>query len=222
MESISNFWIVVIGWVAWTVLNLSMSKDELDDTDQAWQFIPYLKKNWDNWLASAAMIPVLLIAGSMGFGFNPLSEHELSADAFKWDDVYYLGVGLFTERAIIALKKWRAKAKASMFFLLAAFIFGCSSETKMHRIAPTSDATIYMSPSMDKYWIDLQLKTIGGNEPEIRFAKIEGDRLWLKYNTCNCDRCNPTSQPVTLGFTLDLRTPCAGKWEFFSIKIQKQ
>jgi hypothetical protein len=102
-DLISNPWIVgLIGWIAFTVTNLSLDKDLKDEHDQAFPMIPYFKKNWDNWLRSLVFIPVLVVVGKYGAEFQ-------STAGIEWSDLYYLSAGIAPEFAINKYKAWKSK-----------------------------------------------------------------------------------------------------------------
>jgi len=101
-----NIIITIAGWIAWNIIIFRIDKDQYDDRKEEFPLWQYAKQSYDNWLASLAMIPVLLIMGYKGFGFNVFSAIEIQH--LEWSDAYYLGSGFFTEALIFAIKKWKA------------------------------------------------------------------------------------------------------------------
>lgn len=91
------------GWFAFQLLMLSIYKDENEKT---FNIGAYSKDNWDNWLSSFFMIPVILFIGAKGLDLNPLSDNS---SEINWHDGYYVGVGFITELVRVAWKKWKAK-----------------------------------------------------------------------------------------------------------------
>lgn len=90
------------GWFAWNALLLSLDKDE---NEKSWTLKTYSGEHWDNWFASAAMIPVLLFLGYKGF---ELGQFNLDT-GFDFGDVYYVASGFITEAVKVAYKKWIKK-----------------------------------------------------------------------------------------------------------------
>lgn len=92
----------IAAWFAWNALLLSLDKDE---NEKSWTLRTYANEHWDNWLASLAMIPILLFLGLKGLN---LGQFNLNT-GFDWGDVYYLGSGFITEAVKVAYKKWVKK-----------------------------------------------------------------------------------------------------------------
>jgi hypothetical protein len=99
-----NIYICLIGWVAWNVGLFSFAKDDSDDIGKPFSVKAYVVEHWDNWLASLFAIPVLLVVGFYQWNLNALAQ---LGDAGKWENLYYLGSGFFTEAAKYSYKKWR-------------------------------------------------------------------------------------------------------------------
>lgn len=93
--------VTFMGWFAWNAVLLSMFKD---DNESQFKLFGYAKDHWDNWLASFAMIPVLLF-----IGYSRLNVPLLTEGQTGWYDFYYLGSGFATELVIVNIKKWRKK-----------------------------------------------------------------------------------------------------------------
>lgn len=91
----------LVGWVAWTVIMLSLYKDENEKT---WNFKAYFFEHWDNWFASLVCIPVLL-----WIGYKRLNLGVVGIETPDWNDLYYLASGFVPEGVKMAWKKWRSK-----------------------------------------------------------------------------------------------------------------
>ena len=89
------------GWVAWTVIMLSVYKD---DNEKIFNLKAYAQEHWDNWLASLVSIPVLLYLGFVQFNFGTVLD-----GGSAWNDAYYVGSGFFVEVVKMAWKKWKTK-----------------------------------------------------------------------------------------------------------------
>lgn len=98
-----NITIALVGWLAWNFLLFMMEKDKYDDQEKDFPFTEYRKKNWDNWLASLFMVPILLYFGYKGLGLDVLGVVDVSH--LKWTDAYYPASGFFTEFIITLIKR---------------------------------------------------------------------------------------------------------------------
>lgn len=100
-----NIFITIIGWLAWNWFWFTVEKDKHDDENKDFDFTDYRKKNWENWVFSALLIPILLYYGSRGLGLDvfgiPSFEH------LKWSDAFYPCVGLFSDIVGMGLKYLR-------------------------------------------------------------------------------------------------------------------
>jgi|SRR6478609_4656663 len=96
-----NLYAAAIGWFTWTVVMLSMYKDENEKT---WSFWAYTKEHWDNWLANFAVALALLWIGK-----NKLDIPMVDGEGLQWKDIYYLGSGFFLELLIKAIKFFKSK-----------------------------------------------------------------------------------------------------------------
>jgi hypothetical protein len=101
----NNLLITLIGWFAWNVWLFSFTKDEYDDTKQVFPVKQYALEHYDNWLASLAGIPVLLVVGHYGLGQDVMGVLEVGA--VKWSNGYYLASGVIPELAKYRYKKWK-------------------------------------------------------------------------------------------------------------------
>lgn len=104
-----NILISIFGWLAWNVIIFRIDKDQLDEQGKDFPLKQYVLQSWDNWLASACMIPLLLYMGYRGLGFDVLGNIDIQK--LQWSDAYYMGSGFFTEAVIFAIKKWKASKK---------------------------------------------------------------------------------------------------------------
>lgn len=105
-----NFYVTVIAWMAFNAIKFSIIKDKLDDEGKHFPIRQYIEKTWDNWLASALCVPLLLWIGyrQLDIITNPVAEHT---STLKWNDIYYLFSGVISEIVIDVYKGWR-KTKA--------------------------------------------------------------------------------------------------------------
>jgi hypothetical protein len=101
---VDPFFAALFGWLAFNVILFRIEKDKADDTDQGFSIKAYVKKYWDNWLASLVCVPIVLY-----LGYNQLSIGMIDVDSPEWKDIYYLGAGFFPELVIVAWKKWKSK-----------------------------------------------------------------------------------------------------------------
>lgn len=101
-----NIYISLIAWLAFNLIKFTIEKDKYDDQDAVFPLKTYIRKTWDNWLASLFMIPVLLWIGyrQLNIVADPLSEH---VSTIVWNDLYYLLSGIITEIVIDRYKAWK-------------------------------------------------------------------------------------------------------------------
>lgn len=95
-----NLFAALAGWLAWNVVLFSIYKDANENSFNAKS---YVKENYDNWLASLVMIPVLLY-----IGHSQLSI-DVDGQNIEWTDLYYLASGFAVEAVKVAWKKWKSK-----------------------------------------------------------------------------------------------------------------
>lgn len=91
----------LVGWLAWTVLMLSIYKD---DNEKTFNLKAYAGEHWDNWAASLVFVPILLWVG-----YKKLNFAEVGIETIGWNDLYYLASGFAPEIVKMSWKKWRAK-----------------------------------------------------------------------------------------------------------------
>ncbi len=105
-----NILLTLLGWLAWNFGLFSMEKDQVDAEGKPMDLKRYASCYWDNWVFSLIFIPILIIVGIKGLGFEALPFGDL--EHFQWHDLYYLGAGAFAEIAkyyiSLARKKWKA------------------------------------------------------------------------------------------------------------------
>jgi len=101
-ELFDNIYVLAFyGFLIYSVIMFVTEKDEFDAEDKKFSIKKYLSHNWDNWLLSLILVPVIatkaqdIWAGAMEIG------------GFEWNfyQVYYLGVGAVVE-ALYTLIKW--------------------------------------------------------------------------------------------------------------------
>jgi len=96
-----NIYAAIIGWVIFTLVVLSMYKDENEKT---WNFWAYMKEHWDNWIASLAVAFGLLYVGK-----NNLSIPNVDGSHIEWSNLYYLASGFAYELLIKLIKKFKGQ-----------------------------------------------------------------------------------------------------------------
>lgn len=96
----------LFAWLAWNAIMFRIEKDGYDKDKINFPLIEYVKRTYDNWIASLFMIPVLLF-----IGYNKL-EIQMDGENLQWSDLYYLASGFATELVIVAWNKWKNKKAA--------------------------------------------------------------------------------------------------------------
>lgn len=107
-----NAFITIWGWLAWNFFWFMVEKDKFDDADKKFPFKSYAEKNWENWVWSAILIPILLFYARIGMGFDVFGQPDFNH--LKWNDAYYPCVGLFSDVVGMLLKLLR-KRLSKMF-----------------------------------------------------------------------------------------------------------
>lgn len=102
-----NIFISLAGWFAWNVIIFRIDKDQADDKKIPFPLKQYSLQSYDNWLASLAMVPIILYFGYKGLGI-PGAFASVDLTGLTWSDAYYVTSGFFTEAIIFAIKKWKA------------------------------------------------------------------------------------------------------------------
>ncbi len=105
-----NGCMALIGWMAFNAIMFSMDKDTaldggeitVDKVKSYW--LQYKLKNFDNWIASLWMVPILLFIGYKGLKVPDFGIGELT-----WSDLYYPCAGFATELVRRIWKKVRGK-----------------------------------------------------------------------------------------------------------------
>jgi len=105
-----NLLITIAGWFAWNAIIFRIDKDQYDEQDKPFNLKQYALQSYDNWIASAGLIPVLLWIGYKGLGI-PGALLSIDIEKLEWSDLYYLGSGFITEAIIFGIKKWKASRK---------------------------------------------------------------------------------------------------------------
>lgn len=107
-ELFKNIYVLAAyGFLIYTVVMFVMEKDEYDDKDQHFSVKKYLNKNWDNWLLSIILVPIIatkaqdIWAGAM----------EMAGKEWNFYDIYYLGVGAVVEALYTGIKWIKNKRK---------------------------------------------------------------------------------------------------------------
>jgi hypothetical protein len=106
-----NVLLALLGWLAWNFGLFSIEKDKADDEGKPFSVKHYTQKYWDNWLLSLLFVPILVIIGIKGLGFAAIPIGDFKD--LKWNDLYYLGSGFFSEFLKISIvklwRKWNTK-----------------------------------------------------------------------------------------------------------------
>ena len=107
-ELFNNIYILAAyGFLIYTVGLFVIEKDEYDDKDEHFSIKKYLSRNWDNWLLSLILVPIIATkAEGLWLGAMDIWEKEWS-----FYDVYYLGVGALVEIVYFGFKWSRNKLK---------------------------------------------------------------------------------------------------------------
>lgn len=107
-ELFNNIYVLAFyGWLIYTVVMFSMEKDEYDDANKAFSVKKYIVRNWDNWLLSLILVPIIatkavsIWAGGM----------EMAGFSWTFYDIYYLGVGALVELLYFGIKWSRNKRR---------------------------------------------------------------------------------------------------------------
>ena len=112
MEALFNniYVLSAYGFLIYTVLLFVIEKDEYDNADEHFSIKKYLSKNWDNWLLSLILVPIIatkaedIWAGAM----------DIFTKTWTFYDVYYLGVGALVEALYTGIKWINNKRKKLM------------------------------------------------------------------------------------------------------------
>lgn len=94
---------VLGGFLFYSMLMMSINKDEYDDSGSQFPLIAYAEKTWDNWILNWIGAVLLLIAGQQMFGIiNMMEQTDL-----KWTDGYYVGSGFIVNLVVDRMKAKR-------------------------------------------------------------------------------------------------------------------
>ena len=104
MEEISqNPWFLgFLGWFAYNIIIFSTDKDIADEENRRFPIIVYVRKQWDNWLSTAILTFVWIIAGAEIVG---ASGHG------TWSNIMYLASPIFFQKIYGLLKTLRKNKK---------------------------------------------------------------------------------------------------------------
>jgi len=107
-ELFDNIYVLAAyGFVIYTLVLFVMDKDEYDDADKHFSVKTYLKKNWDNWLLSLILVPIIAYKAEGIWA----SIMDIAGKTWEFYDVYYLGVGAVVEGLYTGIKWIRNKRK---------------------------------------------------------------------------------------------------------------
>lgn len=99
---------VIGGFLFYSILMLSINKDDYDDTGKSFPIIEYAEKTWENWLLNWIGAILLLLTGHQILGVINLMEDT----KLVWSDAYYAGSGFIVNFAIDKWKTYQKKKKA--------------------------------------------------------------------------------------------------------------
>lgn len=107
-ELFNNIYILsAYGWLIYTVLMFNIEKDEYDNEDKHFSLWKYLVRNWDNWLLSALLVPVMATK-AVDIWNSIISIWDKT---WPFYPLYYLGVGALVELLYFGIKWVISKKK---------------------------------------------------------------------------------------------------------------
>ena len=107
-ELFDNIYVLsAYGFLIYTVSLFVIEKDEYDNTDKHFSIKKYLSHNWDNWLLSLILVPVIATKAEGLW----LGTMDIWGKTWSFYDVYYLGVGALVEVVYFGIKWIRNKVK---------------------------------------------------------------------------------------------------------------
>jgi hypothetical protein len=96
-----KFIIAFFGSFIYNFILFQKAKELCDENNTEFDYIKYCKLNWDNWLLTTLLAPVLVVYLN---DIVALLNHKLSLDLIT-HEIYYLGAGPFTELVIFGVSK---------------------------------------------------------------------------------------------------------------------
>ena len=109
MEQLFNniYVLAAYGFLIYTVVLFVMEKDDYDDANEHFSIKKYFNRNWDNWLLSLILVPIIATkAGELWLG-----AMDIAGKSWRFFIIYYLGVGAIVEMLYTAIKWIRNKRK---------------------------------------------------------------------------------------------------------------
>ncbi|NOQ49336.1 MAG: hypothetical protein GQ553_01535 [Nitrosomonadaceae bacterium] len=103
----NQYVLAAYGFLIYTVLMFVIKKDEYDALDQTFSVTKYLKHNWDNWLLSVILVPIMATKSEAMW----ISVMQYFDKTWPFYDLYYLGVGAVVEGLYSFIAWVRAKRK---------------------------------------------------------------------------------------------------------------
>ena len=99
-ELFNNPWFLgFLGWFALNIVQFRMDKDIHDDADEKFPVLLYMRKKWDNWLVTAVLTFIWIIAAPQIVG--------VAGDGAIWDNMMYLGSPIFVQKVYEFIKKYK-------------------------------------------------------------------------------------------------------------------
>jgi hypothetical protein len=102
--------VTLAGWFIYNFFIFNLAKDVVDKNDEDFHYAGYLKHNWDNWVLSLSLSPVLVsyLPDILGI-INDWTSWNLKPYA-----IYYLGVGVLVELIYYLIYKYILKRDYSL------------------------------------------------------------------------------------------------------------
>jgi len=107
-ELFDNIYVLsAYGCLIYTIGLFVIEKDKYDDIDKHFSIKKYLSHNWDNWLFSLILVPVIATKAEELW----LGAMDIVGKTWLFHSGYYLGVGALVETMYFGIKWIRAKVK---------------------------------------------------------------------------------------------------------------
>lgn len=107
-ELFDNIYVLAVyGFVIYTAVLFVMEKDEYDDVNKHFNLTKYLIRNWDNWLLSVILVPIMATKAVDIWG----AIISIWDKTWPFYDLYYLGVGAVVEALYTGIKWIKNKRK---------------------------------------------------------------------------------------------------------------
>jgi hypothetical protein len=98
-----DYVLALAGWLLYNFFLFTTHKDITDAQDKDFDYKAYAHKNWDNWLFTFLLAPVLV--------YFIVDIVDILANLFNTEivfyEIYYLGCGVLTELIYIGIERLR-------------------------------------------------------------------------------------------------------------------